>query len=196
MNPPRLDDQIRFILELDKLKGVLRRSYLCDNSRLENSAEHSWHVATMATLLAEHANEPVDVPRVVRMLLIHDVVEIDAGDTFRYDAAGYADKLEREMRAADRLFGLLPADQAAALRGLWEEYEARESNDAKFANALDRLMPIMQNYHSGGRTWREHGVRHGQVIEHNRCMAEGSQVLWRFVRAVLDDAVAKGYLAP
>ncbi len=196
MTSDRLHEQIRFILEIDKLKGVLRRSYLVDGSRRENSAEHSWHVATMAVVLAEHADEPVDVGRVVRMLLVHDVVEVDAGDTFVYDAAGLASKAERERRAADRVFGLLPADQAAGLRALWEEYEAARTPDARFAGALDRLMPVLHNVQNRGRSWREHGVSADMVVGRNRGMAEGSRALWEYARALIERAVEDGHVAP
>ncbi len=196
MTSDRLHEQIRFILEIDKLKGVVRRSYLADASRRENSAEHSWHVAVMAAVLAEHANEPVDAGRVVRMLLVHDVVEVDAGDTFVYDDAGAESKAERERRAADRIFGLLPADQGAELRALWEEFEAARTPDARFAAALDRLMPVLHNVHTNGRSWREHGITADRVIGRNRAMADGSRALWEYARGQIERAVASGALAP
>ena len=196
MTEERLQRQLNFILEIDKLKGVLRQSYLVGADRRENSAEHSWHVAVMAVVLAEHANAPVDVGRVVTMLLVHDIVEVDAGDTYVYDPAGGADKGERESRAAARLFGLLPPDQAAELRALWQEFEAAESADARFAAALDRLMPVLHNVHTGGRSWREHGITAEQVIGRNRRIAEGSEELWRHARTLLEGAVAAGSLAP
>ena len=174
----------------------MRQSYLVGAERRENSAEHSWHVAVMAVVLAEHANARVDVGRVVTMLLVHDVVEVDAGDTYVYDPAGAADKAERERRAAARLFGLLPPDQGAELRALWQEFEAAESADARFAAALDRLMPVLHNVHTGGRSWREHGITADQVIGRNRGIAEGSEALWRHARAMIEAAVAEGKLAP
>src|SRR5437762_7515762 len=148
MDNERFEQQIRFILEIDKLKTILRRTYLLNVDRSENTAEHSWHLAIMAILLAEHANEPVDVSRVVKMVLIHDIVEIDAGDTYFYDAAAALDKSEREQAAADRLFGILPPDQGLELRELWEEFEANETADARFALALDRFIPQLHNYHT------------------------------------------------
>lgn len=190
----RLDQQIRFILEIDRLKTVLRRSTIVGGRR-ENAAEHSWHLATMAVILAEHTAEPVDLARVLKMLLIHDVIEIDAGDTFAYDQAGNVDKLERERRAADRLFGLLPPDQARELRALWDEFEARATPEAAFAAALDRLMPLLHNFHAAGRTWQEHGVTSDQVLARNAPIRESSQALWQFARSVIEDAVAQGYLA-
>ena len=196
MSDDRLQRQIRFILEIDALKGVLRRTYLPGADRPENSAEHSWHVAVMAVLLAEHANEPVDVARVVRMLLIHDVVEVDAGDTYVYDTAGAEAKAEREARAADRLFGMLPEDQGRELRALWEEFEGGRTAEARFAAALDRLMPVLHNVHTEGRSWREHGITADRVIARNARMSEGSETLWKYARSLIEAVVAQGHLAP
>lgn len=192
----RLARQIGFILEIDRLKDVLRRSYITGSGRRENSAEHSWHLAVMALLLAEHAAEPVDVWRVVRMLLIHDVVEIDAGDTYVYDAGGNAGKAERERQAAERLFGMLPEDQAGELHALWEEFEAATTADARFAAALDRLMPVLHNVYTGGRSWREHGITADMVLARNASMANGSPALWELARTAIEQAVARGDLAP
>ncbi len=196
MDTDRLSDQIRFILEIDKLKGVLRRSYLVGVDRKENSAEHSWHLAMMAMALVEHANEPVTLARVIKMVLIHDIVEVDAGDTYCYDTEGWAEKEEKERGAAERLFGLLPSDQGSELRALWEEFEARQTPDAKFAAALDRLMPLMHNYHTQGRAWLEHGIHRAQVIERNSPIGDGSTKLWKIAESLIDDAVEKGYLLP
>jgi putative hydrolase of HD superfamily len=190
----RFQRQIAFILEIDKLKSIIRRTYLVNIDRAENTAEHSWHLAIMAILLAEHANEPVDVAKVVKMVLIHDIVEIDAGDTYFYDSAAALDKAEREHAAADRIFGMLPADQAGEMRELWEEFEAGRTAEARFALALDRFIPQLHNYHTGGRSWSEHGITVDRVLERNASMAEGSQKLWECARALLDDAVAKGFL--
>jgi putative hydrolase of HD superfamily len=196
MAKDRLERQIAFILDIDRLKTVLRRTYILAGDRNENTAEHSWHLAVMALLLAEHADAPVDACRVVRMLLVHDIVEVDAGDTFAYDTAGQADKAEREWRAADRLFGLLPHDQGRELRALWEEFEAAESADARFAAALDRLMPILHNIHTAGRSWQEHGITADRVLALNARMARGSQALWDYARREIERAVAEGHLAP
>ncbi|MDT8307060.1 MAG: HD domain-containing protein [Anaerolineae bacterium] len=190
----RLAQQLRFILEADKLKRVQRRSYLADGSRVENTAEHSWHVALMALVLAEHANEEVNPLRVIQMLLVHDIVEIDAGDTYLYDEAANHDKAEREEQAAARLFGLLPTDQGAALYTLWKEFEARETADAQFANALDRLMPLLHNYHSQGLAWLEHGIRGDQVRERLAVMGDGAAGLWSYAQTLIDAAVAEGWL--
>ena len=196
MAQDRLEQQIRFVLEIDALKGVLRRTYLLHVDRPENSAEHSWHVAIMAVLLAEHANEPVDTSRVVRMLLVHDVVEVDAGDTYVYDTAGAQAKAERETRAAERLFGMLPEDQGREFRALWEEFEEGRTSEARFAAALDRLMPVLHNVHTAGRSWREHGITADRVIARNSRMAEGSAALWEYARSLIEGAVTHGHLAP
>jgi len=191
----RLRKQIQFILEIDKLKKIVRQTLLTDQSRKENDAEHSWHIALMAILLLEHAEDKsIDLPRVVTMLLVHDLVEIDAGDTFCYDEAGNEDKLEREIKAADRIFNLLPEDQAAYFRGLWDEFEARETAESRFAAAMDRLQPLLHNYSTKGGTWKEHNVHKDQVIKRNHPIAFGSATLWDFAAGIIDDAVNKGYL--
>ncbi|NQU77026.1 MAG: HD domain-containing protein [Planctomycetes bacterium] len=195
MTADRLARQIRFIVEIDKLKGVFRRTYLMDRSRHENSAEHSWHLAMMALLLGEYAAErDIDVFRVIKMVLIHDLVEIETGDTFFYDQAGQADRPERERLAAERLFVLLPADQESEFRKLWEEFESRSTSEARFAAALDRLQPLLHNYHTQGAAWREHGVTAEQVISRNRHIAEGAPQLWDYAERFIRDAVEKGYL--
>lgn len=193
----RLSQQVHFLVEIDKLKQVLRQTWLMDKSRRENDAEHSWHVSLLAVLLIEHAAEPgLDLLRVLKMLLIHDLVEIDAGDTFVYDEVGAQDKPEREERAARRIFGLLPADQGEMLRALWDEFEARRTPDARYAAALDRFQPILHNYFTEGKAWRQHGITSQQVLARNRHMAEGAPALWEHVQALVADAVQKGYLAP
>jgi len=192
---PRLEAQLRFIIEIDKLKHVLRQTLLTDGSRRENDAEHSWHIATMAFLLAEYAEAPVDAGRVARMLLLHDVVEIDAGDTFIHDERGNADKAEREEAAAARLYGLLPADQAADLTALWHEFEARESADARFAHSLDRLQPILHNFETGGGTWKSNAVTADKVLSLVARIEGGSTRLAAYARALVAEAVARGYLA-
>lgn len=192
----RLTRQLAFLREIDALKTVLRQSMIVDGSRRENTAEHSWHLAMMVDVLAEHALEPVDRARVVRLLLVHDIVEIDAGDTFLYDEAATADKAEREQAAAARIFGLLPPDQAAELRALWEEFEARQTPEAVFARAVDRLQPIMLNMATEGHTWRSNGVQRSQVERMNAPLREGCPPLWTVVSGWLDDAVARGWLGP
>src|ERR1700739_1186907 len=181
--PERLRRQLEFILEIDRLKNVLRQSYLIDNDRHENSAEHSWHLAVAAIVLAEHAKEPMDVSKLIRRVLVHDLVEIDAGDTFIYDEAGNAGKAAREQKAADRLFGLLPEEQGQIFMVLWREFEDRQTPEAKFAFALDRLMPILHNVFTQGRSWKEHGIRHEQAIAKNRPIEDGSPILWQAVES-------------
>jgi putative hydrolase of HD superfamily len=193
----QLTKQITFIMEIDKLKTILRRTMLTDKSRYENTGEHSWHLAMMALFLHEHANShQVDVNRVIRMVLIHDIVEIDAGDTFVYDVTGQADKAEREEAAAARIFGLLPVQQRDELYSLWHEFEARETPEAQFAAALDRLHPLLHNYYTEGAAWREHGIKSSQVYDRNKHIAEGSEVLWQFAQSLIRSSVEKGYLAP
>ena len=193
MTDDRLSRQVRFLREVDRLKQVFRQTWLLDRSRKENDAEHSWHLAVMAMLLREHADPAVDLPRVIQMLLVHDLVEIDAGDTFCYDDDDH--KAQREHAAAQRIFALLPPDQADALRGLWEEFEARRTPEAQYAAALDRLQPLLHNYYTQGAAWREHGVKADQVLQRNRHIAEGAPALWAFAEDLIRDAVAKGYLA-
>lgn len=178
----RLRQQMAFIQEVDKLKKIGRQSYITDGSRKENDAEHSWHLAMMAILLSEYASKKVDVLKVMSMVLIHDIVEIDAGDTYAYDIAGNATKRAREEKAADRLFGLLPTDQTAYLRELWEEFERQETAEAKFARTLDCMQPIMLNAASDGKAWKEHEVKLSQILERNQSTREGSNTLWEYAR--------------
>ncbi|HTH15484.1 MAG TPA: HD domain-containing protein [Magnetospirillum sp.] len=190
----RLSRQLAFSLELDKLKTILRQTLLADSSRRENDAEHSWHVAMMAVLLAEYAPEGADPLRASRMLLFHDVVEIDAGDTFIHDDKGNADKAEREQAAADRLYGLLPADQAESLRALWQEYEDRATPTAKFADALDRLQPIMNNVATQGGTWKSNHVTADKVLKLVERIRAGAPALGTYAENLVHEAVRKGYL--
>jgi len=176
------------------LKSVLRRTTLINEARRENSAEHSWHIALMAVLLIEHANQAIDLPRVVKMLLIHDIVEIDAGDTFAYSGVSKIDQSAKERIAAERLFSLLPDDQAVELRALWEEFEAMQTPEANFANAVDRLMPVLHNYHNSGGTWRESIVTLEKVITRVSPIGEGSAALWEFTQTILADAVNRGLI--
>lgn len=192
----RLAQQIAFIIEIDRAKRVLRRTVLMDKSRRENDAEHSWHLAVMAIILSEYAVEKVDLLRTIKMLLIHDIVEIDAGDTFTYDEAAHEGKAEREKAAAERIFGLLPEDQAAEMHTLWEEFEAKETPEARFATALDRLQPLIHNYQTDGATWQEHGVTQDAVLARNRHMETGAPTLWDFARAMIENAVGRGILRP
>jgi putative hydrolase of HD superfamily len=190
----RLGEQLRFITEIDKVKQVLRQTVVLDASRRENDAEHSWHLAVMALTMQEHAAEPVDLVKVIKMVLIHDLVEIDAGDTFAYDEVGALDKEERERKAADRIFYLLPKDQAAEIDALWTEFELRESPESKFAAAMDRFQPLLHNYLTEGVAWKKHGIRKSQVIERNKHIAEGSPALWDYAQLIIDDSVTRGNL--
>ena len=191
----RLTRQLAFVRELDRLKGVLRRTSLIDRSRHENSAEHSWHLTTMALALGEYAEPGTDLARVVELLVVHDVVEIDAGDTFAFDAAGNASKAERETAAAVRIFGLLPDDAASRLRALWEEFEANESLEARFANALDRLQALVLNDATGdGGSWRVHGVSREAVIRRMEPIRTGAPRLWGVVLEAVERATAAGFV--
>jgi len=190
----RLTQQIQFIIEIDRLKQVMRQTLLIDGSRRENSAEHSWHLGVMAIALAEYAPESVDIFHAIKMLLIHDLVEIDAGNTFCYDVQGNHSKAEREAEAALRLFGLLPADQGRELRLLWDEFEAGETPTAKFGAALDRIQPLLHNQQNGGGSWRIHGIRRDQVMKRVAPVETGAPELWPFVLQLIDDCVTAGYL--
>ncbi|MCU0527785.1 MAG: HD domain-containing protein [Elainella sp. Prado103] len=196
MGSDRLQQQIQFILEIDRLKQVFRQTLLTDASRQENSAEHSWHIAVMAIVMAEYAPEHADMMQAVKMLLIHDLVEIDAGDTPCYDVQGNLDKAIREQQAADRLFGLLPTDQAIELRNLWEEFEAQTTATAKFATALDRLQPLLHHQQTQGENWQRFQVTRREVEQRVAPIQVGSPSLWAFTQQVLDDCVAAGYLQP
>lgn len=190
----RLTQQFQFIIEIDRLKQILRQTLLTDGSRRENSAEHSWHLAMMAIALAEYTPEGVDLFHAIKMLLIHDLVEIDAGDTFCYDVEGNYNKAEKETQAALRLFGLLPANQGSDLRLLWEEFEARETPTAKFAAALDRIQPLLHNQQTKGGTWRIHGIKRDQVMKRVAPVETGAPELWPFVLQLIEDCVVAGYL--
>lgn len=190
----RLKQQMEFIVEVDKVKNIIRQTYLSDAERKENDAEHSWHLALMAVLLKEYSNEEVDLSRVVPMVLIHDLVEIDAGDTYAYDEAGAADKEARERKAADRIFGLLPKDQGAWFRKLWEEFEAYETAEAKFAHVLDNCQPLLLNDASNGRSWVEHQVRKSQIYKRNEHIPEGSRAIWEYMQTLIDKHVELGHV--
>lgn len=189
-----LDRQFAFILEIDRLKSVLRQNSLVDASRRENSAEHSWHVALMATILAEHAGSAIDISRVVEMLLIHDLVEIDAGDTFAYDVRGAETQAQREEEAAQRIFGLLPDDQAAHLRARWDEFAASETPEARYALAIDRLMPMVHNVMTQGCAWQANHVIAAQVRRRAESITRGAPALGALANRLIDAAVQAGHL--
>lgn len=191
----RLEQQLNLVIELDQLKSVLRRTRVKSaQGRLENSAEHSWHVALMAILMEEHANEPVVVARVVKMLLLHDIVEIDAGDTFVYDVIASEQQQVKELAAAKRLFGMLPQEQGEALMQLWLEFERGQTADARFAKALDRIIPMLLNYHNQGQSWQEHEVSREQALAVNSKIELGSRALWEKAKYIIEDATQKGWL--
>lgn len=189
-----LEQQLAFLVEVDRLKAVVRQTSLCDGSRRENSAEHSWHLALMAEVLADHAEDSIDVDRAIRMLLVHDLVEIDAGDAFAYDAAANVGREERELAAADRIFGLLPPQQASRLRALWDEFEAQETAEARFALALDRLQPLLNNHHSGGGSWLAHGVTRAAVLRRMEPIRTALPTLWPAVEDVVQRSCSLGHI--
>ena len=190
----RLEKQLSFILEIDKEKSIYRQTHLSDGSRRENDAEHAWHMAVMLYLLKEHANEPFDLAKAMMMALIHDVVEIDAGDTYAYDEAAIATQKEREEKAADRLFGLLPEEQGKALRALFEEYERCESPEAHIVRTMDTLQPLLLTDANGGASWRDHGVVSAQIKRRQDKSKAGSEVLWQHAIDVIDKNVKEGKL--
>lgn len=194
MDTERLEKQIDFILELDKMKNLYRQTYVLHEDRKENDAEHSWHLGIMAFLLAELSDMPVNVEKVTKMVLIHDIVEIDAGDTYCYDQEGYKTKADREEKAAQRIFGLLPDDQKKEFYDLWREFEDSLTPEAKFAAALDRLQPLLLNYTKGGISWTEHGVHKEQVLARNAEVKNISHNIAELINSIINDAADKGYL--
>ena len=190
----RLEQQVKFLVEIDKVKNIFRQTYLADSSRKENDAEHSWHLAIAAFLLKEHMKEEVDLLKVIIMVLIHDLVEIDAGDTYAYDDTGAATKREREEKGADRIFGMLPEDQGRYFRELWVEFEAYESADAKFAHLLDNFQPLLLNDASGGRSWEEHGVRKSQIYKRNVKIEETSEDVWNYMKSLVEKHIELGHV--
>lgn len=194
MDMERLKKQMEFIVEADKVKNIFRQTYLADRKRKENDAEHSWHLALMAVLLKEYSNEEADLSRVIPMVLIHDLVEIDAGDTYAYDAVGTATQKERENKAADRIFSMLPADQGEWLRELWDEFEAYTTPDAKFAHLLDNFQPLLLNDASNGLSWTEHQVKKSQIYRRNQHLPETSEVIWEYMKSLIDKHVELGHI--
>ena len=190
----RLKKQLDFMLELDKMKNIYRQTYVLHEDRKENDAEHSWHLAILAFMLEEYAAEPIDILKVIKMVLLHDVVEIDAGDTYLYDEEGYKSKAEREEKAAQRIFGLLPDDQRDEYYALWREFEDDITYESRFASILDRMQPLLLNYTKGGIAWKEHGVHKEQVLSRNRPYFDASQELAEVIGSVIEDAAAKGWL--
>lgn len=190
----RLEQQLKFIVEIDKVKNIFRQTYLADGRRKENDAEHSWHIALMAYLLQEYAEETVDVPKVMLMVLIHDLVEIDAGDTYAYDSEGAKTKREREVKAAERIFGILPEDQGAYLRELWDEFEEYETADAKYAHLLDNFQPLLLNDASDGKSWKEHTVQKDQIYKRNEKIPETSAEVWKKMQDIIQKHIDLGHV--
>lgn len=190
----RLKQQIEFIVEVDKLKTIMRQTRLIHENRYENDAEHSWHLALAVLVFSEYANEPLDLLKVLKMVLVHDLVEIDAGDTFCYDYAAAQDKEKREAIAAERIFGLLPADQKEEFKNIWEEFERVETAEARFAAAMDRFQPVLHNLHNQGGTWKEHNIKKEQVIKRNSPIANGSQELWAYIEKCLTEVQKSGII--
>ncbi len=197
INNDRLKQQLNFLYEIDKLKTIFRQtSLIADPKRFENSAEHSWHLAFYALILAEYANDEINLLRVIKMVLLHDLVEIDAGDVFCYDDNANVNKEEREQLAAQRLFGLLPTDQGTELMQLWQEFEERKTADAKFAVCLDRIQPLLHNFMTEGGSWKRHNITRQQVEVRMKPIEEGSITLAELVKSIIDDSVTKNYLRP
>ena len=194
MIPENLLKQINFIKEIDKVKYIQRRTKLFNSDRNENDAEHSWHLALMAIVLMEHSNKSIDILKVVKMVLIHDIVEIDAGDTFIYDTQKNHSNTDEERLAANRIFGLLPKEQAEEMIAVWEEFEAGETDEAKFARSMDRLEPLLQNTSNNGGTWREFDVSYAKVHHKKSVIKEGSEIIWNFAEQLIDESVEKGIL--
>lgn len=190
----RLKKQLDFMLELDKMKNIYRQTYVLHEDRKENDAEHSWHLAILAFMLEEYAAEPIDTLKVIKMVLLHDVVEIDADDTYLYDEEGYKSKAEREEKAAQRIFGLLPDDQRDEYYALWREFEDDITYESRFASILDRMQPLLLNYTKGGIAWKEHGVHKEQVLSRNRPYFDASHELAEVIESVIEDAATKGWL--
>jgi putative hydrolase of HD superfamily len=192
----RLQQQIEFMIEIDKLKHISRRTILTDRSREENSVEHSWHIAMSVFLFSEYAQDQgIDWCRVTKMLLMHDLVEIDAGDTYCYDHQGRHDQARREQEAAERIFKILPPDQSRFFRALWDEFENRDTPESRYANALDRFQPFLQNYVTEGQIWRKNNITRRQVMDRMQPVFDGAPLLWNLVKLLIDDAVQKKYLA-
>lgn len=197
MNNERLLKQIQFIVEVDKLKQIFRQNVVIGTTRNENDAEHSWHMAVMAILLSEYsADGEIDVLHVIKLVLIHDLVEIDAGDTFCYDEKGQEDKADREQRAAKRLFAILPDEQAQEIYGLWREFEELKTPEARFAACLDRLQPLILNYNTNGHTWQRPGVSSEKVLNRNRMLAQNAPELWSYAEEIIQNSIKNGILKP
>jgi len=194
MQTDNLLRQINFIKEIDKVKYIQRKTKLFNSNRNENDAEHSWHLAMMTIVFAEHSNVAIDVLKVLKMVLIHDIVEIDAGDTFMYDTTKSHSNTEEERIAANRIFGMLPPEQAEEFISIWEEFEGGQTNEAKFAKSMDRFEPLLQNTSNNGGTWTEFGVEYNKVYEKKKVIKDGSNSIWEYAENLLNESVEKGIL--
>jgi putative hydrolases of HD superfamily len=194
MQADNLSQQINFIKEIDKLKYIQRKTKLFNSDRNENDAEHSWHLAMMTIVLAGHSDAPIDILKVLKMVLIHDIVEIDAGDTFIYDTAKNHSNTDEERIAANRIFGMLPKEQADEFISVWEEFESGQTNEAKFARSMDRFQPLLQNVSNNGGTWREFGVDYTKVYGKKKVIKEGSGSIWNYAETLINESVEKGIL--
>lgn len=192
----RIEQQAAFAVEIDKVKNIFRQTWLADGSRKENDAEHAWHAALMAVLLAEYSNEPIDILKVVKMLLLHDLVEIDAGDSYAYDEAAQATAHEREQKAADRIFGMLPKYQRQEFRGLWDEFEEYETPEARFAHVMDNFQPLLLNDAADGKGWKEHQVKRANIEKRNRKTSKGSKRINEYIEQIIDRNIEKGNIEP
>ena len=195
MDSERLAKQMDFIVRIDELKKIVRQTALTDGSRQETVAEHSWHIAVMVLLLAEYSNDPnIDLLKVIKMLLIHDIVEIYAGDTFLYDVESRKEQNQNEEKAAKRIFGILPEDQASELQSIWDEFEERKTPESRFAKALDALQPVILGYENRGWSWKKHSIKKQQVIDHKKPVRARSVILWQYLQKLVDNAVNEVYL--
>ncbi|AOW09671.1 HD domain-containing protein [Flavobacterium gilvum] len=194
MQTDNLSKQVAFIKEIDKLKYIQRRTKLFNSERHENDAEHSWHLAMMTIVLAEHSDKPIDVLKVIKMVLIHDIVEIDAGDIFLYDTQNNHSNTEQELIAAKRIFGLLPKEQADEFIAIWLEFEEGLTNEAKFAKSMDRFEPLLQNTSNNGGTWKEYNVPFQKVYDKKKAIKEGSTAIWNYAENLINESVDKGIL--
>jgi putative hydrolase of HD superfamily len=193
---PRLSQQIDFITEVDKLKQILRQNSIIGGSRRENTAEHSWYISLIALTFVEYAPQPIDLTHTLKMLILHDIVEIDAGDTFTFDVQANQSKAERETLAAERIFGLLPEDQRDSYRALWDEFEEGQTNEAKYANALDRFAPLIQNFQNQGGTWRKYQITQAAVLKRMQPIQTATPDLWPFVLQTIEQSIQAGYIVP
>lgn len=191
----KIKNQIQFVITIDEMKNILRRNLLADGSRRENDAEHSWHLAMMAMILEEYSADKVDIGRVLKIALVHDLVEVYAGDTFAYDTKGYEDKEEREIQAAEKLFGMLDPVQGAEIRALWDEFEAKSTPEAVYANAIDRLQPLILNYLTDGHTWKM-GVHAPQILKRMDIIRTATPELWHIVEGIISTSIKEGILQP